>query len=79
MREQGQYGREVRRYGKCWPSGHGQWDRRMPEVVAVDWQAGVLGRAADAPGHAPQQAHARGQDDDRRDAYRQTRRRGAGC
>ena len=34
-----QYGREVRRYGKCWAREHGQWYRRMPEVVAVDWLA----------------------------------------
>ena len=39
MRERGQYGREVLRYGKCWAPGHGQWDRGMLEVVAVlaDW------------------------------------------
>ena len=34
-----QYGQEARRYGKCWAPGSRQWDRRMPEVVAVpaDW------------------------------------------
>ena len=39
MRERGQYGREVLRYGKCSAPGHGKWDRRMLEVVAVltDW------------------------------------------
>ena len=39
MRVQGQYGREVRRYGKCPAPGHGKWDRRMLEVVEVsaDW------------------------------------------
>ena len=26
---------EVRRYGECWALEHGQWDRRMLEVVAV--------------------------------------------
>lgn len=38
MRVEGQYGREVRRYGKCCTSGHGQRDRRMLEaVVTTDW------------------------------------------
>lgn len=38
MRVQGQYGREARRYGKCRIPGHGQWDRRMAEVVVpTDW------------------------------------------
>ena len=39
MRVEGQYGREVRRYGECWAPGQRQLDRRMLEVVAVsaDW------------------------------------------
>ena len=33
-----QYGREVRHYGKCWAQDHGQWDRRILEVVVpADW------------------------------------------
>jgi len=41
MRVQGQYVRELRRYGKCWAPRHGKWDRRMLEVVAVaaEWLA----------------------------------------
>ena len=69
---------ESARYGKCWALGQ----REMGSAHAGGGAGGLAAaprRAADALGHARQQADARCKDDCRGDAYRRTRRRRADC